>query len=364
MGYPHLTGILVFLEENVWMKQVLVVIIYSVLAKIGDFVINRGLRRLATLTKGGFDDKIVDCVHRPIYWTVFCVGVLHALLFSTLPVPWQTVIPAFIKTLILIVWIFALNKVINRLHWDDFSSPLIRSKGSSDLFNLARKILRIALFIFGGLWGLALWKVNLTPLFASAGIAGIAIALAVKDTLANFFGGISMFMDKTYKEGDYIVLDSGERGEVVDIGMRSTRIKTRDDVLITVPNSILANTKIINESAPEPRFRIRIPVGVAYGSDIDKVEEVLLGVARANVEVVENPSARVRFRALGNSSLDFELLCWIREPSLKGFVIHNILKQIYHAFGKEEITIPFQQMDVHMFDKRNLNGPVKSTQMS
>jgi len=330
------------------MKQILVVVIYSVFAKLVDFIINRGLRRLANLTKWGFDDKIIDCIHRPVFWTIFCVGVLHALLFSTLPAPWQTVVPALIKTLILWTWVFAANNAINRLQWQDFASLLAHGKISVDMFNLSKKILRIALFIFGFLWGLALWNVNLTPLFASAGIAGIAIALAVKDTLANFFGGISMFMDKTYKEGDYIVLDSGERGAVVDIGMRSTRIKTRDDVLITIPNSILANTKIINESAPEPRFRIRIPVGVSYGSDIEKVENILLTVANANVEVVKSPEARVRFRAFGNSSLDFELLCWIGEPSLRGRVTHEILKQIYHSFERENITIPFPQMDVHM----------------
>ncbi len=352
----QLAEFLTFLQENTWVKQLLVVLIYAVLAKACDFVIDRGVRRLAKLTTGGFDDKIIDCIHRPVYWTVFCIGLLHALLFSTLPAPWQTVLPAFIKTFILVVWVFAINNALTRLQWDDFTSLLVRGKISVDIFNLSKKILRISIIILGILWGLAIWNVNLTPLFASAGIAGIAVALAVKDTLANFFGGVSMFMDKTYKDGDYIVLDSGERGEVVDIGMRSTRIKTRDDVLITIPNAILANTKIINESAPVPRFRIRIPVGVSYGSDIEKVENVLMGLASANSEVVKSPEARVRFRALGNSSLDFELLCWIKEPSLRGLVTHNLLKQIYHSFEKENISIPFPQMDVHLNDIQKLKG--------
>jgi len=338
----------VYLEGHIRMKQLLVVVVYAVLAKGCDFVIDRGLRRLVNMTKWGLDDKVIDCIHRPVYWTVFCVGLLHALLFSDLPAPWATVLPAFVKTIILVVWIFAFNTAVYRLRWGDVAFSLFRGKMSVDLFNIAKKIVPIGIILLGILWGLSIWNVNLTPLFASAGIAGIAIALAVKDTLANFFGGVSMFMDKTYKEGDYIVLDSGERGAVVDIGMRSTRIKTRDDVLITIPNSILANTKIINESAPEPRFRIRIPFGVAYGSDIKKVEDILLELANSNPEVVEDPETRVRFRAFGNSSLDFELLCWIREPSLKGLVTHKILKQIYHSFAQENITIPFPQMDVHV----------------
>ena len=141
------------------------------------------------------------------------------------------------------------------------------------------------MLIAGLFWVLAIWQINLTPLFASAGIAGIAVALAAKDTLANFFGGISLFMDNAYKVGEYIILESGERGEVVVIGIRSTRIKTRDDVIITIPNSIMANSKIINESAPIPRFRIRVPVGVAYCSNLEKVEEILLAVMNANENI-------------------------------------------------------------------------------
>ena len=161
---------------------------------------------------------------------------------------------------------------------------------------------------------LSIWKINITPLLASAGIAGLAIAIAAKDTLSNFFGGISIFMDRPYKIGDYIVLDSGERGEVVAIGMRSTRMKTRDDILISIPNSILANSKIINESAPVPNFRVRIPVSVAYGSDIDLVEKTLLDIASKNDQILQEPVPRVRFREFGDSALNFQLLCWAREP--------------------------------------------------
>ncbi len=101
-------------------------------------------------------------------------------------------------------------------------------------------------------------------MLASAGIAGLIVGLAAKDSLANFFGSISVFLDRPFKPGDYIVLSSGGGGKVVDIGLRSTRILTRDDVLISVPNSVIVSTKIINESAPYPRMRVRIKVSVAY----------------------------------------------------------------------------------------------------
>ena len=225
-----------------------------------------------------------------------------------------------------------------------------KGKIGKDLFMLLKNVLRVIVIVAGLLWLLSIWQISLTPLFASAGIAGIAVALAAKDTLANFFGGISIFMDNTYKVGEYIILDTGERGEVVEIGIRSTRIKTRDDVIVTIPNSIIANSKIINESAPIPRFRIRVPVGVAYGSDLEKVENVLLAVAEANSNIEKYPEPTGALAGfLPIRRLTLELLCWVKDPRDKGLEVHNLLKAAYNAFAEQSITIPFPQRDVHIF---------------
>ncbi len=219
---------------------------------------------------------------------------------------------------------------------------------SRDIVPLVENVTRIVIIVAAVMIVLSIWKINITPIIASAGIAGAAVAFAAKDTIANFFGGISVFVDKPFKIGDYIVLDKGERGEVVAIGVRSTRIKTRDDVQITIPNSIIANTKVINESAPIPNFRVRIPVSVAYGSNIDKVQDTLLQVAGQNENVIPEPSPRVRFREFGDSSLNFELLCWTKEPSLRGLTVHELNCEIYKTFAASGITIPFPQRDVHI----------------
>ncbi|MEW6002875.1 MAG: mechanosensitive ion channel domain-containing protein [Nitrospirota bacterium] len=155
--------------------------------------------------------------------------------------------------------------------------------------------------------------------------------------------------------GDYIVLNTGERGEVVEIGIRSTRIKTRDDILISIPNSIIANTKIINESAPIPNFRVRIPVGVAYGSDIDVVEKTLIEIASQNENILKEPRPRVRFREFGESSLNFELLCWAKDPALRGLTVHELNKAIYKKFNERGIKIPFPQRDVHIYGSEGIN---------
>lgn len=336
------------LHENILVKQVAVVALYGLLAKIADLFIDRVFKKLAARTRITADDYLIDVLHGPLCWTIFWLGVLHALVLQPMEPPWQSVLPALARSVILLLWLIATIRMFNRLAEHNLARILVRGKIGRDLFLLLKNIIRVVVVAAGLLWLLAIWKVDLTPLFASAGIAGIAVALAAKDTLANFFGGISIFVDNTFKVGDYIVLDTKERGEVVEIGIRSTRIKTRDDILITIPNSILANSKIINESAPIPRFRIRVPVGVAYGSDLEEVEEILLQVAGDNKNIVTEPEPRVRLRGFGDSSVNFELLCWVQDPSRKGLEVHNLLKAVYRAFDTGGVTIPFPQRDLHI----------------
>ncbi len=347
-----------YLEGHLLLKQITIVFVYALLAKFADLFIDKILRRLAAKTSFQFDDQLLDLLHTPVYWSVFALGITHALSLRTLSLLWDTVLPNSIKTVTLLIWLFTIIKMIGVFSGHAIFTRVASEKIGNDLVILIRKIVKVIVIVSGIYWLLSIWKVNLTPFFASAGIAGIAVAMAAKDSLANFFGGLSLFMDRTFKVGDYVIIDNGDRGEVVELGIRSTRIKTRDDVLITIPNSILANSKIINESAPISRFRIRIPVGVAYGSDVDQVENVLLRVAAQTENVVRDPSPRVRMRAFGASSLDFELLLWVEDPRDKGLQTHNLLKSIYKALNQEGVTIPFPQLDIH-FDKEDTTSHEK-----
>ena len=274
--------------------------------------------------------------------------------------PWGLILPQIAQSMILIIWLIAMVRIFNLMVEHFISRAHEKGKIGKDIFMLLKNVIGVIVLIAGLLWLLSIWQINLTPLFASAGIAGIAVALAAKDTLANFFGGISIFMDNAYKVGEYIILESGERGEVVEIGIRSTRIKTRDDVIVTIPNSIMANSKIINESAPIPRFRIRVPVGVAYGSNLEKVEEILLAVTDANENIEKHPEPRVRLRTFADSSVSFELLCWVKDPRDKGLQTHNLLKAAYNAFDEQGITIPFPQRDVHIINSSDNALPSES----
>jgi len=185
-------------------------------------------------------------------------------------------------------------------------------------------------------------------LVAGLGIGGLAVALAGREALSNLIGTIMIILDRPFKIGDYVSLSDGERGVVAGVGFRSTRIQTRDDILISIPNSIIANAKMINESAPDSVSRIRVKVGVAYGSDLKKVERLLLSVAEQNELVVRKPTPEIRFRQFSDSALEFELLCWINLPEEKGRIIHRLNWDIHEAFQKGGIEIPFPQRDVRI----------------
>jgi small-conductance mechanosensitive channel len=193
------------------------------------------------------------------------------------------------------------------------------------------------------------WDVDMTAWLASAGVVGIAVGFAAKDTLANLFSGVFILADAPYKIGDYVVLDSGERGKVTHIGIRSTRLLTRDDVEITIPNSIMGNTRVLNESGgPHEKYRIRVSVGVAYGSDIDQVKAVLKEIAINEPQVCDDPEPRVRFLKFGASSLDIDLLCWTENPEVRGRVLDILNTTIYKRFNAEGIEIPYSKQDVYI----------------
>ena len=340
-------------------QRFLLIIVYGVLAKAADLFIDRLLIRIASRTHWEADERIMEIIHRPICWSIFLLGLMHAILITPVPPPpWNMVLPNIVKSLILIVWWVSLIREITAMNENNMGWVL--KKIDKTHFYMIKNISRIVILFTGILWGLVIWQVNLTPLFASAGIIGIAIALAARDTLANFFGGIALFVDAAYKVGDYIILDSGERGEVVEVGIRSTKIQTRDDILITVPNSIMSTTKIINQSAPEPRYRIRIDVDVSYDSDLRRVEKTLLGVAQENHALAKKPEPRVRVRSFGESAIRFQLLVWVQDPRHRGRETHNLLKMIHLAFQENKIVMPFPQGDIHVRAEEEDTGIVSA----
>lgn len=327
----------------------IIVVLAYIVGKIVTNVLARILGEITSRTRSTIDDKLLVLLRRPVFLTVFIFGLSMATLTLGLPEGFESNILKILRSILILVWAGAafpfMHLLLGNLSHDESRFKVIEGR-TLPLFDITSKVL---IFAVAGYMLLKVWGIDATAWLASAGVLGLALGFAAKDTLANLFSGFFIVADSPYKIGDYIILDSGERGQVTNVGIRSTRIVTRDDVEITLPNALIANGKIINESGgPHIKERLRIKVGAAYGSDVDQVCEVLEAVAKAHKEVCKDPSPRVRMRAFGASSLDFELLVWIEEPELRGRLSHELYMDVYKAFDQAGIEIPFSKHDIYV----------------
>jgi len=333
---------------SLYLQALAIAVVFVGVGKIADWILSRALGKLARRSKTDVDDHLVDLTHRPIFLSFVLLGLSLATKRLELPEPPTFITLGVLKTIAVAIWYNLLRQLTDMLVQTarrNRSSKLVQT----GMLPLIQNIVKVILFALAIYFVFIAWDINVTAWVASAGIVGLALSFAAKDTLSNLFAGVSIVMDAPYKNGDFIILEAGERGVVTHIGLRSTRILTRDDVEITIPNGVIGNSTIINEAGgPSQKHRIRIAVGVAYGSDLDHVIATLEQVADDNSEVCSEPQPRVRFRKFGESSIDFELLCWIERPVDRGRIRHELGCSVYKAFVSNNIAIPFPQRDLHV----------------
>jgi len=333
---------------NVYLQAAIIAAVFIFAGKIADWIISGIIGRIANRSTNNFDDQLVSLVHRPVFLSFVLLGLGLATRRIGLPEAPLFITVSILKTIAIFVWYSTLGSLLGlivRVLGRNADTKVLQT----GMLSLIHNVMKIVLLALTGYFIFLAWRIDVTAWLASAGIVGLALSFAAKDTLSNLFAGVSIIMDAPYKTGDFIILDSGERGVVTEIGLRSTRLLTRDDIEITVPNGIIGNGKIINEAGgPSEKHRIRVAVGVAYGSDIDHVIETLQKVATDNADIVADPAPRVRFRLFGDSSLNFELLGWIAQPIDRGRVMHELNCAIYKAFHDNGIEIPFPQRDLHI----------------
>ena len=355
--------ILSVLGNNRYLLPIVVVLASVLLAKIADWTFTRGLVQVTRRTHVEIDDQIVSLLHKPIFNTILLSGVAVALGINRLPEPLGDVGFGLITTWIVLLWLVFGMRLATLLITSMTEHPerfQVIQPVTKPLFEIAAKTMLIGGAVY---FILVAWEIDATGWLTSAGIIGIAVGFAAKDTLANLFAGVFILADAPYRIGDFIVLGDGERGQVTKIGLRSTRILTRDDIEITIPNSTIANSKIINESGgPSAKHRLRIPVGVAYGSDVNQVRRVLQKVAETNEYICREPEPQVRLRAFGDSSLNFELLCWIEKPIERGAAQDSLNISIYQALTRARIEIPFPKRDVYIKQlSKESTGKIKNS---
>ena len=336
------------LGPNIYLQAAAIAAVFMLAGKFADLILTKVLTRIVSRSKTTLDDDLVDLLHRPVFITFVLIGLALATRRLGIPATPEYITLAILRSIAIVIWYNFLNGVLSVLMTALRHGPA-RMKMNVSMVPLLNTVLRVVLLALAVYFMFLAWQIDVTAWLASAGIVGLALSFAAKDTLSNLFAGVSIAADAPYKTGDYITLESGERGRVTHIGLRSTRILTRDDVEITVPNGVIGNGKIINEAGgPSPRHRIRVGVGVAYGSDIDHVIATLNRVASEHEEICQTPEPRVRFRQFGESSLDFELLCWIDQPVDRGRLTHELNCSVYKIFISENIQIPFPQRDLHV----------------
>ena len=326
------------------------------IGKIIELTLGQILGKLVSRSDSHIDDELVGALQRPVFVTFTLIGFAAATRLLELPSGPTTVTIALLRTIAIAVWYGFLGTAA-RIVLQAISSSGRASRAFLSMLPLIETVVRVLLIALAIYFIFLAWSIDVTAWLASAGIIGLALSFAAKDTLSNLFAGVSLAADAPYAKGDYIILESGERGKVTHIGLRSTRILTRDDVEITIPNGIIGNGKIINEAGgPSPKHRIRIAVGVKYGSNIDQVIDAMNGIAVDHDEICQQPEPRVRFRMFGESSLDFELLCWIDRPVDRGRLLHELNCALYKRFAKDGIEIPFPQRDLYIKSMPTTDG--------
>ena len=341
---------------NVYLQAAIIAAAFMIVGKIADWIISGIIGRIANKSVNEYDDRFVALVHRPVFLSFVLLGLALATRRMGISATPEFITIGVLKTIAIFVWFSTLSNLM-KLLVEVFSRTKDSKIAQTGMLSLLHNVMKIVVVALAGYFLFLAWNINVTAWLASAGIVGLALSFAAKDTLSNLFAGVSIIMDAPYKTGDFIILDSGERGVVTDIGLRSTRILTRDDIEITIPNGVIGNGKIINEAGgPSSQHRIRVAVGVAYGSDVDQVIEVLEEVAVENNDVLVTPAPRVRFRLFGESSLDFELLVWIAKPIDRGRVKHELNCAVYKALNKYNIEIPFPQRVLHVRTMPELKG--------
>lgn len=334
-------------------KRILIPVVIALLSSVALYIIRgiafRLLHKWAERTKTKIDETVIGSFKVPsIYWCI-AIGLYAGVAVSELP---ERYVFYFSKAIHVVV-IFSITIATANLSGKIFKNYIQRSELPIPTTGLAYGILKGTIIILGILIILSVLGISITPLITALGVGGLAVALALKDTLANLFAGIHILVEKSIRVGDFIRLETGQEGYVEDITWRTTRIRMLPNNMVIIPNSKLAQSIVINYHLPEKRMSLQIPISVSYSSDPDKVEKLLLEEVKKAIGEVQGllgePEPSVRFvPGFGESSLDFTLLCHIQDVADQYSVQHELRKRIFRRFKEEGIEIPYPHRIVHI----------------
>jgi len=307
------------------------------------YLFSKWVPRIARFTRTDLDERVLQRITPPVELLTITAGLYLAI--RSLPL--YDRVQLILSGVVFIVNILIFANIAYRAA-DEFLAWYARrveertgTRIGLQIFPLLRKVFTIFLVCAALIVVLNHFGYDALSLLTALGIGSLAIGLAAKDTLANMISGFTLMIDRPFRIGDRIQLASGKTGDVVDIGLRSTRIKTVDNTLLIIPNSELCNSAVLNMAFPDMKTQGRITVGVAYGSDIEKIKNIMLEIARENSEVLKEPAPEAIFLSFGDSALNMLLVFWANDYSKINTITDQINMLLITAFTKNEIQIPY-----------------------
>lgn len=329
----------------------LVILITFLGALVVKHILVRILVKLAAKTKWHWDDLVIGVMRRWLPVWFMLAGIYIALRIWGIPDKYVALVDKSFFAFLAITVTFVATNLVARI----LTTYAAKVETIFPLTSLTQNVTKLLIMTIGFLIVLNGLGVSITPILTSLGIAGLAVALALQDTLANLFAGFYVAMARQIKIGNYIELETGQKGYVVDIGWRTTKIRMLPNNIVLIPNSKLAQAIITNYYLPEAELSVLVQVGVHYESDLEEVERVTIEVAEEVMKQVQGGVPKfkpfIRYHTFNDFSIDFTVILRGKEALDQYRVKHEFIKRLHQRYNKEKIVIPYPIRTVEMMKK-------------
>jgi MscS family membrane protein len=333
-----------------YLRALIIFVLSYIAMQILLFVFEKIFLQLTKKTETDIDDIIVEKTKLPFAFLVMVIGARFASESLQFDPAVNLIIERVISSAIILIGAHISSVIVHVLinHWANNKVLKTKGKLDDDLLVMFHRIDKVIVYILAFIWILHIWGVQVGPLIASLGIAGIAIAFALQSTLGNIFGGVAIIMDKAVRIGDIVEFDDGTSGEVVKVSLRSTKVRTWDNDLITIPNGKFADSRIKNWNLPDMKERAKVKFSVEYGSDIAQVKKIVLDLIANDNGILTDPAPAVIFDEMGEFALNFTAYFWISDVRDKLKSKDRLATAIYNALNEHKINIPFPTRTIIM----------------
>lgn len=330
---------------------------WIIIALIFAYVIDPLIHHFTSKTETDLDDRVLRILRTPLFLLIISYGAVSSLEILNIPEDIIALLEILYQTIVIVIMAWISYRVYDSIlvEFARRYSRKTQMKIDDTLVPILQKIGMVIIPLIALAFIFDLYGYDLTVFLAGAGLMGLVIAFAAQDTLSNFFAGLAILIDQPFKVGDLIMLD-GDVCEVRHIGMRSTKLyNTFKSEEFVLPNNDMASRKIVNLVKPDLKYKTNVEVGVAYGSDLDLVERLIMEAAMEHPNVLKDPGHEpfVRFTQFGDSALIFKLFVWVDNVNNQWRVAHELRKAIDAKFRQHNIEIPFPQRTVWLHNIGN-----------